>query len=243
MENITSYINRKINNILGRNLIENVIIGSIIVTEQVNQSLNKEGLILLESKDVFSPVPGVKHYSYRIDKQQGDGGPGRQRHIHLYYNGEELFAMNVDATAHDGYHQVEIPRELNPFLCSKGFPIPANNIIEIRQYNSMGQLLCEDVVNGAMINDKEFSAALENIQRITIVESNVKESEVTMLLKIRNNYQRVFKLVDVPQDRIIEVKRALIDLLRPTGKYADDVNDISDGYFTPESLYVAYLES
>lgn len=239
MENITACINRKINNILGRNLLENVIIDSIIVTEQVNQSFKKEGLILLESKNAFSPVPGVKHYSYRIDKQQGDGGPGRQRHIHLFYNGKELFAMNIDATAHDGYHQVEIPKELNPFLVSKGFPIPSNNIIELRQYNSMGQLLCENV-GDATNHDEVFNAALQNIQRIAIFEVNVEKYQVSMNSQISNNKYQVAKLVDVPQDRISEVKRTLVNLLKSTGKYADEVSDIVDDKLVPRHLYVAW---
>ena len=90
MENIATYINRRINSILDNGILKNVVIDCIIVTEQVDKTLNKEGLIL-ERKDYFSPVPGLKHYGYRIDKQLGDGGPGRQRHIHGYYDGKEFY--------------------------------------------------------------------------------------------------------------------------------------------------------
>lgn len=238
MENITKYLNRRINSILDEGILRNVVFDCIIVTEQVNQTLNKDGLIL-EKKDYFTPIPGLKHYGYRIDKQLGDGGPGRQRHIHGYYDGKEFFAMNADGTAHDGYHHVEIPKEWNPLLTRKGFPIPANNIIELRQYNSTGQLLCEDV-NGAAIHDEAFNAAIQGIQRISLFKANMADTEVIMRLKTHNPQLHVEKLVDVPLDKIDKIKYALVDILKPTRKYTDEVNDIWDGYYTPKHLYVAW---
>lgn len=151
MENITAYLNRHISSILGAGILENVIIDTITVSEQVNPQLDKSNLIL-EAKVLFNQIPGVKHYTYRIDPQLGDGGPGRQRHIHLYKNGTEQFAMNVDATSRDGYHQVRIPDDVVPFLQSKGFQIPANNIIELKQFDTRGQLLVEEG-NIAVLND------------------------------------------------------------------------------------------
>ena len=240
MENITAYINRRISSILGLGLLENVIIDSIIITENVNSTLNKDGLIL-EYKTVFNPVPGMKHYSYRIDKQQGDGGPGRQRHIHLYYNGEQPFAMNVDGTAHDGYHQVKIPSELVPFLKGKGFAIPTNNIIELKQYNSAGQLLCENI-NVATINEIAFNVieAIKKAHYITIFEANVGTYQLIWHSKIRGKYKHVNKLIDIPQDRISEIKYILIDFLKSTGKYVDNVSDIFDGSYAKHSLFVAW---
>ena len=83
MENITAYLNRKIIAILGQGLLENVVVDTITVSEIVNDRLNKEGLIL-ELKVIGTNIPGVKHYTYRIDPQQGEGGPGRQRHVHIF---------------------------------------------------------------------------------------------------------------------------------------------------------------
>ena len=238
MARITQYLNRRINSILDDGILRNVVIDCIIVTEEVDNTLNKEGLILVEAKDCFTPVPGLKHHAYRIDKQLGDGGPGRQRHIHGYRDGKEFFAMNADGTAHDGYHHVEIPKEWNPLLNSKGFPIPANNIIELRQYNSAGQLLCENVKDAT--TDEALNAVMPDIQRIAIVKANVDEAEVTMWLNKRNDFQYVEKLLDVPQDKIDRIKRELKNILKPTGKYADDVSDIMTSYDTPRHLYVAW---
>lgn len=243
MESITAYLNRRITTILGSGILENVIIDSIVVTEQVDSTLNKDGLIL-EAKVLREPVPGIKHYSYRIDKQQGEGGPGRQRHIHLYKNDIESFAMNVDATAHDGYHQVRIPDDLVPFLKSKGFSIPDNNIIELKQYNSAGQLLCEDVDCGTL-NDIVFNvtSAIRQAHKITIFEANVETYQVIWHSQLRDKYQHVNKLAYIPQERITEIKFILIAFLKSTGKYIDDVRDIFDSSNSPSNLFVAWSYS
>ena len=46
MESLTAYLNRKINGLLGQGLLEDVVVDIITVAEKVNDSLNKEGLIL-----------------------------------------------------------------------------------------------------------------------------------------------------------------------------------------------------
>lgn len=241
MENITAFLNRRINAALGAGILENVIIDNITVSEKVNSTLDKSNLI--EAKVLFDPMPGVKHYSYRIDKQQGDGGPGRQRHIHVYKNGEEEFAMNVDATAHDGYHQVKIPDEIVPFLQSKGFQIPTDNIIELKYFDSRGQLLLESV-NVMTVNNIAFNvgAAIRRAQRITIVETNLESSQVQYEVKQHYHYQHVNKLEYIPQNQISVVKNILIDFLKTTGKYSDDVEDIIEGKDILHHLYVAWDE-
>lgn len=242
MENITACLNRRINTVLGAGILENVIVDTITVSEQVNAQLDKSNLVL-EAKVFFNPIPGVKHYTYRIDPQLGDGGPGRQRHIHLYKNGEEQFAMNVDATAHDGYHQVRIPDDVVPFLQSKGFQIPANNIIELKQFNTQGQLLVESV-NNAALNDIAISvaSAFRRAQRIAIIETNLEGYQVIWEIKCKYGYQHVNKLADIPQGRVSGIKYMLIDFLRSTGKYCDDVTEVLDGSFRPHHLYVAWNE-
>lgn len=86
MESLVPYLNSKINKVLGRRLMDKVVVVSIIVTAKGNELIDNNGLIL-ETKTSYKPIPGVKHSSYRIDKQIGDRGPGRQRHIHIYYDG------------------------------------------------------------------------------------------------------------------------------------------------------------
>ena len=242
MENITSFLNRRIENILGKGILENVIVDSIIVPEWVYDRMsNKEGLIL-EAMVAFNPVPGVKHYSYRIDKQQGEGGPGRQRHIHIFYDGEELFAMNVDSTDHDGYHQVRIPDEITTFLNDKGFPVPPGNLIEFYQIPGGKQLVCE-ITNYDALNRsaQRVAAVLDNISIITIIEANVDAFQVKGPSSVIGKYTHVNQLDMVPQDVLCEVKRQLIELLNGTRKYRDEDLYICDGSLTaPHKLFVAW---
>lgn len=238
MESITAYLNRKINAILGQGLLDNVVVDTITISENVNGSLNKEGLIL-ELKVIGTKIPGVKHYTYRIDPQQGEGGPGRQRHIHLFYDGEQLFAMNLDGTAHDGYHQVKIPDDIVSFIKGKGFTLPNDNIIELKHFNNSGELIRE---NNNLEDDFVFTATrtISRTHRITIFESNVESFQAIWQVKAGHNYQHVNKLADIPQDRIAEIKSALSGFLKKTGKYCDDVISILDSTDNPRSLYVAW---
>lgn len=243
MESITAFLNRRIADILGAGLLENVIVDSIVVTEEDNDKFDKGGLIW-EAKVQYTPVPGVKHYSYRIDKQLGDGGPGRQRHIHIFYNNNELFALNADSTAHDGYHKVRIPDVLSKFLNDKGFPVPADNIIEFYQAKSDATLLCEGITI-ADINDTVFKvcSVIRNAERITIIEANVDTFQVIWNSKVKGRYHHVNKLADIPQDKLDEVKEILVDFLKTTGKYSDDKIEICDSTYTcikPHKLFVAW---
>lgn len=241
MEYITSYLNTCINKVLGRGLLENVVVDTITVPEYVAKRLNTDGFIS-EAKTIFNPVPGVKHYTYRIDPQLGEGGPGRQRHIHMYYNGEELFSMNTDATAHDGYHQVKIPDVLNPFLKNKGFNLPSNNIIEMLQVPFGGRLIRESLDYSAL---NRFALNVGGIIRhasvITIIEANVETYKVKAHSKVRCVYQHVNQLDDVPQEYLPEIKEMLISLLKETGKFSGKRIEIFDNHTSkPHRLFVAW---
>ena len=240
MDSITAFLNRSINAILGRGLLEQVIVDYILVAENANSKINTDGLIL-EAKVSFNPIPGVKHYTYRIDKQQGEGGPGRQRHIHIFFDGNELFAMNADSTAHDGYHQVRIPDEISSFLNSKGFPVPANNIIELLIPTTTGMLLCEGLDYAAItrfaVNAGEI---IRKASVITIIEANVETFQVRANSKVAGNYQHVNQLEDVPQCHVHEIRQMLIDLLQDMGKFGESFDIFDDKLNTPHRLFVAW---
>ena len=242
MESLTAYLNRKINAVLGYGLLENVIVDYIIVSEEADSRIDKDGLII-EAKTIFNPIPGVKHYTYRIDKQLGDGGPGRQRHIHIYYNGDELFAMNADLSAHDGYHQVKIPNEITPFLKDKGFPVPDDHIIEMLLSSPEKGLICEglnlEAINKFALNAGE---AIRKASVVSIIEANVETYQVKGHSKVIGKYQHVNQLEDIPQCHIHEVKQMLIDLLQELGKFGETFDIFDDKLTAPHRLFVAWNE-
>lgn len=78
---------------------------------------------------------GKTKYWYRIDKPFGESRPGNQVHMHGFIcknkDFKDIFAVNQDGTAHDGWHNTQIPPEYNRILTANGFHIPDGNIIEI----------------------------------------------------------------------------------------------------------------
>lgn len=79
---------------------------------------------LLESK-----CGKIGQYTYRLDGAHSKVG---LPHIHVLLKGKELFALNVDGSAHDGSHGVRIPNVIKDVI-PRIFPsckIPENGIIE-----------------------------------------------------------------------------------------------------------------
>ena len=241
MEDLKSYLVKHLTKDMGNGILENVIIDSIIVTEEVNNNLDKSGLIL-EKRDFFTPVPGVKNYSYRIDSQLGTGGPGRQRHIHLFYNGKELLAMNVDASGHDGYHQVRLPLEVVPFLRDKGFSVPSNYIIEFYQHPKEKVLICEEMDCAAITKlALDLGEIVRKSNHIAIIESNIDICGVKCNSAISDKYQNLRQLENIPPHKIDEIKKMIVNFLNQNRKQNEQIEIFDDKrYTTPHSLFVAW---
>lgn len=68
---------------------------------------------------------------YRMRYDPGHG-PGMQDHIHVYAKNRQLFAINRDGSAHDGFHGVKIPNHVRRRAAElfPSFSWPEDNIIE-----------------------------------------------------------------------------------------------------------------
>lgn len=117
---------------------------------------------LLESK-----FGNIGQYSYRIDPPHNN--TNGQRHLHGYLKGNEIFAINIDGSAHDGCHQTTIPQKFLDELPKifKGVKIPENGLIESVQNMKSDSLkdyaeFCQAVALANDIND--FSAKEEYLQ-------------------------------------------------------------------------------
>lgn len=134
-------------------------------------------------ENVCQPIPGMKKYGYRIDIPFGEQRPGNQKHMHIYVKRNELFAINADGTAHDGYHNVKIPDAIAPFIQSKGITLPPNNIIECLSTQRQKSLLLESQ-----------SCSLDVIQQvnqiaIVITNESINTTDVICNPKIRDHYR------------------------------------------------------
>lgn len=80
----------------------------VIVDELILFTENEDAPLLdlpelIFEKEAGRSLKGTK-YTYRIDNPRGEAGTGNQRHIHVLLKNKEVFAMNVDGSAHDGPH-------------------------------------------------------------------------------------------------------------------------------------------
>lgn len=128
MKSLTDIL-REVEDILQK---ESIVDGAVICEDIPLEG--SHGDLIVEKKDKFPQIPGTR-YSFRKDNPRGIPGPGNQQHIHIYApDNKQLFAINIDGSAHDGCHGAKIPEEIAKFLISKGFNVPENRIIEWYPY-------------------------------------------------------------------------------------------------------------
>lgn len=180
-------------------VITNVIVDVIIIDQTTYDAVDHTGFIV-EAKHQFPYIPGTK-YTYRIDQPNGEPRPGNLKHIHIYGKTGQLVAMNVDGSAHDGYHQVRIPDDVVPFLQKKGFTLPPDNIIEIYMLPVERALILEQLEDKQMPEpalSTEFAmwlgAIIRRSEAFQLVESNLQEPDVRMHRKIVNTYNHVQRI-------------------------------------------------
>ena len=86
---------------------------------------------LLLEYECYRLIPGTNN-SYRQDKL--DTSTKAQKHSHVYAkphgNGKELYAVNYDGRGHDGSRGKTIPKDHADYFRSKGYDIPASNILK-----------------------------------------------------------------------------------------------------------------
>lgn len=77
-----------------------------------------------------SKFGNVGQYTYRIDPPHNS--ENGQKHIHFMDKSGEIFALNKDGSAHDGWHGVQIPNKVLAELPNimPGLTIPKNGLIE-----------------------------------------------------------------------------------------------------------------
>ena len=90
----------------------------------------------------------IGQYTYRIDPPLHGTV---QKHIHIYKRGKELFAMNKDGSAHDGFHGEKIPKEVYDLLPQifNGVTLPSNGVIECKETVFYKMIREEDLLNKA----------------------------------------------------------------------------------------------
>lgn len=103
----------------------------------VKDSNSAPNVVLQEAR--YRGIPLGGSYSAQI---HGAHTPDGQKHIHVYDRTNQIFAMNIDGTAHDQSHQTQIPNQVAKAMQNlfPEFTIPANRFIESTPPSSFNTL-------------------------------------------------------------------------------------------------------
>ena len=155
--------------------------------------------------------------------------------MHVYVKRNEIFAINVDGTAHDGYHNVKIPDEIVPFIQSKGITLPPDNIIECLTTQRQRSLLLE--------SHCRYIDVIRRVNKIAIVITNesINITDVICNSKIREHYRHANELVVLDEKYLDNVLNDLINDIEETGCELQII-PIFDSHYISErrKLYVVW---
>ena len=214
---------------------------SIIISEDVYNEIDNRGFIV-EAKSTSGDISGTK-YSYRIDRPFGEQKPGNLKHIHIFVNGNELFAMNVDGTAHDGCHKVKIPQVVNDFMVKKGFKVPTDGIIEF--YNAGSSHLLLESANDILLPTELcelamfFGEIIRNSGEFQLIESNMPSVDVRMMAISKYDFAEVLSLpIRIDQRHYHEFKHFLIHALDDHNNFNPFVVSFNGSLSNEFALYV-----
>ena len=227
MESLTYYLKKRIKGTISSiTTLENVCFDAIYFDS------SGHGPIL---EMLCRPIPGIKKYGYRIDIPYGEQRPGNQKHMHIYVKQNELFAINADGTAHDGYHNVKIPDDIVPFMQSKGIAVPPNNIIECLTTNRQQSMLLES--DGRRID------IIKGVKRIAIVVTNesINTTDVICNSKIKGYYRHVNALVTTHENYLGNIIIDVANDIEESGHEVQIIEIFDHSYITEKrKLYVAW---
>jgi hypothetical protein len=132
--------------------------------EMVMTHHDSEPEFLTEAKSKGTPLIG----NYSFMKHSAHGFKG-DYHLHVYDGKREIFAINKNGTAHDGYHGVRIPNKVFHTLKTRfgDWNFPANQIIEGMHYVYILQPT-------SLLSYRELLNEFDIIQREIQLYSNLK---------------------------------------------------------------------
>lgn len=122
-------------------------VGYIVVEEgsvfdaAFSQMAKNTGSHLIEEHETYKKFGNSPVMTYRIDK--GDGTPGRQTHVHVFMKGQQLYAINMDGSPHDG-SKAKLSKKSIETLKALGVTPPEDGLLEwIEKNMERKQLLCD----------------------------------------------------------------------------------------------------
>ncbi len=119
--------------------VEEVIVDGIIVLCDSKYVECLRSQKFLTEHNCYRKIPGTC-YEYRID--HANTNTKTQKHIHVYINGNEIYAINFDGTPHDG-RKAKLSKRECKFFKSIGCDVPNDGILEWYSFGDQRELLCD----------------------------------------------------------------------------------------------------
>lgn len=114
-----------------------IILDDLIINIYFENYEDKDFIDLKEARHRVISLSGP--YSVYLDSPHILQG---QKHIHVYYRNNQIFALNVDGSAHDKSHGIKIPGKVAKSLSGilPNFVLPKDNIIESLTFEQVNWL-------------------------------------------------------------------------------------------------------
>ncbi len=156
----------------------------------------EESELLQEAKASGKPLIGT----YSVKKHQPHV-PGCDYHLHVYDGSNEIFAINQNGSAHDGYHGVRIPNKVYKELQKqyKNWVLPPDQIIEGVQFTyflepieslNYRQVMTEsDVIFGELSRMEMFEKHKSSYGLLTEAQQSII---IKSIEEIRTRWQNLF---------------------------------------------------
>ncbi len=151
--------------------------------------------LLLEAKHKGAPLIGT----YSVIKHQPHNPTG-DYHLHVYNGNNQIFAINKNGTAHDGFHGVKIPSKVYNELKKRytDWLLPANKIIESINYTfileNITELTYKELLTEVEVIQSElnFIGSIEKNKNQKLTESISQELINTKELELQNRFTELF---------------------------------------------------
>lgn len=224
-----------------QSVLTNFYLESIIISEDVYNSIDNSGFIV-EAKSTSNIIPGSK-YSYRIDRPFGEQKPGNMKHIHILVKGKDMFAMNVDGTAHDGSHNVLIPKDVSDFMKKKGFQVPPSGIIEF--YNAGNSHFLLESSCGHLLPTEQnllamfFGDIIRNSYEFQLIESNMPAVDVKIMAREKYEFSEVIPLpIRIDKSHYLAFRKFLLHTLDDFDNFNPFIVSLNDTRSSDCALYI-----
>lgn len=153
----------------------------------------------LVNEAISKGLPLIGNFSYLKHPPHGYKG---DYHIHVYDGNNEIFAINKNGTAHDGYHGVRIPNKVFAALSARfgDWKFPLNQIIEGVHYTYFSQqvttMTYREVLSEFNVVNNELQLFSNMTGLLVEIDGDITSKETAVRKRFKELFQALSKRID-----------------------------------------------